>query len=412
MSHIRSAPLPDSCVLVAHAQPSCALWRPTARLRARIDRWLFQLGGTQQPASCSCSGGFSSCLRAMACCSSLRWRLMLSGSINYNLSLGFILTFLLAALGVNAILHTFRNLARLRISAGRVQPVFAGDTARFTLVHRQPDALDRYCDRHSPATARIAVHRRAGAQSTAVGVPRAGAGAGVLRPGRLTIFTRFPLGLFYAWAYAELDMHCIVYPRPEAGRVPLPPARGGTTRPALRTAPARKILPACAPTIRATRRAISRGKPPRAAKRCSPSNSAAAPTSELWLDWRAAPDTLDVEGRLSRLARWVLDAHARGFELRPAPAGHDDTAAPAATPNATAAWKRWHCYKARTHEQRAASAFVCATSAGCWARSRWSRRRTPSACRGGSRCWSSSCLHGASMSRSAASRCRANGSCC
>src|SRR5688572_12136967 len=70
--------------------------------------------------------------------------MMLIGSINYDLSLGFVLTFLLGALGVNAILHTYRNLARLEISPGRAQPVFAGDDARFTLVLKNPGALDRF----------------------------------------------------------------------------------------------------------------------------------------------------------------------------------------------------------------------------------------------------------------------------
>ena len=37
---------------------------------------------------------------------------------------------------------------------------------------------------------------------------------GVLRPGRLTLFTRFPVGLFHAWSYVDLDTHCVVYPRP------------------------------------------------------------------------------------------------------------------------------------------------------------------------------------------------------
>src|SRR3989304_6537630 len=59
--------------------------------------------------------------------------LMLIGSINYNLSLGYVLTFLLAGMGIVSILHTFRNLAHLYVSAGRVEPVFAGDTARFEL---------------------------------------------------------------------------------------------------------------------------------------------------------------------------------------------------------------------------------------------------------------------------------------
>src|SRR5882724_11421189 len=59
--------------------------------------------------------------------------LMLIGSINYNLSLGYVLTFLLAGLGVVSILHTFRNLAHLYVSAGRVAPVFAGDAAQFQI---------------------------------------------------------------------------------------------------------------------------------------------------------------------------------------------------------------------------------------------------------------------------------------
>src|SRR5690606_21950534 len=40
--------------------------------------------------------------------------------------------------------------------------------------------------------------------------------------------------------------------------------------------------------------------------------------SELWLDWEMPPHGLGVEEKLSQLARWVLDAHARGlaFGLR------------------------------------------------------------------------------------------------
>jgi uncharacterized protein (DUF58 family) len=40
--------------------------------------------------------------------------------------------------------------------------------------------------------------------------------------------------------------------------------------------------------------------------------------AELWLDWRQLPPQMDVEDRLSRLTRWVLDAHALGvtFGLR------------------------------------------------------------------------------------------------
>jgi len=58
---------------------------------------------------------------------------LLIGSINYALSLGFALTFLLAALGLTGMVHTARNLARIAISAGRAEPVFAGESAQFRL---------------------------------------------------------------------------------------------------------------------------------------------------------------------------------------------------------------------------------------------------------------------------------------
>src|ERR1700674_4230110 len=60
--------------------------------------------------------------------------LMLSGSVNYNLSLGFVLTFLLCAMAINSILYAFRNLARLRVMPGRAAAVFAGETGEFDVV--------------------------------------------------------------------------------------------------------------------------------------------------------------------------------------------------------------------------------------------------------------------------------------
>jgi uncharacterized protein (DUF58 family) len=41
---------------------------------------------------------------------------------------------------------------------------------------------------------------------------------GWLQPGRITAYTRFPLGLFHAWAYINIDMQALVYPAPSAER--------------------------------------------------------------------------------------------------------------------------------------------------------------------------------------------------
>ncbi len=250
---------------------------PYRALRAYLDRWMFQLGGetttsvvlVQRRIFILPSRHGLLFVGALA--------LMLSGSINYNLNLGFILTFLLAALGVNAILHTFRNLARLKISAGRAPPVFAGDTARFALVIDNPTTLERYSIGIAREARDLLYTDAPALQSTTAGVPVPAPQRGVLRPGRLTLFTEFPLGLCHAWAYAELDMQCIVYPRPESGRVPLPPASADDATGSHPAAPGRRISPGCAPIIPAIRRGILRGKPPRAVNRCSPSNSAAAP---------------------------------------------------------------------------------------------------------------------------------------
>ncbi len=68
---------------------------------------------------------------------------MLIGAINYNLSLGYGLVFLLAGLGVVAILHTFRNLVGTAITVGTPTPVFVGDTARFPLVLHSMNSRER-----------------------------------------------------------------------------------------------------------------------------------------------------------------------------------------------------------------------------------------------------------------------------
>src|SRR5947207_139458 len=64
--------------------------------------------------------------------------LLLLASINYSLSLGFLLTFLLASMAGVAMLHTWRNLAHLKIRPGRCDPVFAGETAHFGVTIETP----------------------------------------------------------------------------------------------------------------------------------------------------------------------------------------------------------------------------------------------------------------------------------
>lgn len=283
-------------------------------LKNRFAGWLFQLRGAE-------SGSIVLVQRRIFILPSphgltyvLALLLMLAGSINYSLNLGFVLTFLLTALGFNSILHTFRNLAGLKISSGRVRPVYAGDNAHFSLVVHNPSALERFSigvTRGGKDAVYIdAPARQALTVSVAVPAPR----RGILMPGRLTLFTRYPLGLCYAWAYVEPDVRCVVYPRPEADDIPLPlpqaQAGPGIAHGAGQEdfSGLRSYHPGDSPRHIAWK-AAARGQ-----GLLTKQFSGRAET-ELWLDWRSTPDALGVEGRLSRLARWVIDAHAAGLSF-------------------------------------------------------------------------------------------------
>ncbi len=288
-----------------------------AALKNRFATWLFQWRGPQ-------SGSIVLVQRRIFILPSRHGTiyvgalaLMLTGSINYNLSLGFLLTFLLTALGINAILHTFRNLARLRLSAGRVQPVFAGDVAHFALVLDNAGALDRYSIGITRDKKDIVYTDVPARRSAAVAMPVPAPRRGILHPGRFTLFTQFPLGLCYAWAYVDLAMNCLVYPRPEAGRVPLPvPAAHAGSGIAFGSGQEdfsglRSYHPGDSPRHIAWK-AAARGQG------LLTKQFSGRAYAELWLDWDATPVAIGTEGRLSRLARWIIDAHAAGltFGLR------------------------------------------------------------------------------------------------
>jgi len=237
---------------------------------------------------------------------------LLLGSINYVLSLGFALTFLLAGLGLAGMVHCTRNLAQLSIAAGRCDPTFAGEPAAFRLNLENPSDGDRpsILALHLGSGSRMVLDVAARATAEVTLAVRA-AERGWLPLGRVMLETRFPLGLFRAWGYIEPDARCLVYPRPEIS--PLPNAGSDDCSDAGRTrAPGsddfsglRAYQTSDSPRHVAWK-AVARG-----ADMLTKQFSGEA-RSALWLDWRLLPDGLDVEHRLSRLAGWVLAAERAG----------------------------------------------------------------------------------------------------
>jgi len=237
--------------------------------------------------------------------------LMLIGSINYSLSLGYVLTFLLAGLGTVSILHTFRNLAHLYVSTGRVMPVFAGDTAQFQIFLENRSDFDRHsvdltC-RGATVRCDVPVLR-----AVSVMVPLKSEKRGWLQLERVTMDTRYPLGLIRAWSYVQPDMRALAYPRPDTAFLPMP-------RSALETGNA--ISAGAGTDDFAGLRPYQASDSPRhiAWKATARSDSlltklfAGQAASELWFDWNDLPSGMHTEARLSRLSRWVLLAEEHGL---------------------------------------------------------------------------------------------------
>ncbi|HEV7393706.1 MAG TPA: DUF58 domain-containing protein [Burkholderiales bacterium] len=238
--------------------------------------------------------------------------LMLAGSINYNLSLGYALTFLLGSVGFSAMLHTFRNLAGLRIKAARTGPVFAGETARFAVCLQNPTATQRFSLALARKDSEPDVFDIAGEASVIATARVPSTRRGLLSAGRLTLYTRFPVGLYHAWAYVELDEHCVIYPRAAPPGLPLPPLAGSSGEAGGRDngredfAGLRPYHPGDSSRHIAWKAVARDGI-------LLTKQFTGHAASELWLSLDLAPEPLDVEGKLSCLTRWILDAHANGI---------------------------------------------------------------------------------------------------
>ena len=149
--------------------------------------------------------------------------LLLVTAINYQNNAIYLLAFLLVGQLVVAMFLTYANLAGLRLRRGSCVPAFAGDRVAFRL-HLQREAGRRHYAIAAGWPGQGVARSSLDGQSEAVvelyhDAPR----RGLLRPGRVRVETVYPLGLFRAWSWQDLQLACWVYPRPRMVR-PLPVA--------------------------------------------------------------------------------------------------------------------------------------------------------------------------------------------
>jgi len=240
---------------------------------------------------------------------------MLLGSLNYANNMGLGLTFLLAALGLVAMQACHRNLETLIARGAGTEPPFAGKDAIFRIALANPGGAPR-CELETSAgvSPELPVTVAAGGESTvSLRLPTRRRGTIVLDS--IEIATRFPYGLFRAWAVLHPAIHCLVYPQP-AAEAPPPPlaagvAGGGTARRGDDDFAGLKNYHPGDPPRRIAWKAFARSDEI-LVKEFS-GDAEATPVFDL-----ADAPGADLEARLSVLARWIVDAHARGvtFGLR------------------------------------------------------------------------------------------------
>ena len=248
---------------------------------------------------------------------------LLVASINYQLNLGYLLTFLLAGSAVVGMHICHATLRGITLHLKAPEPHFMGTSATLEVQISSERKTPRY-------GIGLAVHGAAGAPhhwawtdvpaqgQSIVQVAFAPERRGLHRIPTLTAETRFPLGTFRVWTYWRPAAQVLVYPAPE---IPAPPLPAGEPRGAgTGNAPSQGIGEFDGV------RAYRRGDPlklvvwKKAAKSLGTGtddlvsrDSQQAQRHELWLD-PALASLPDPEARISRLAAWVLQADRLGLD--------------------------------------------------------------------------------------------------
>jgi uncharacterized protein (DUF58 family) len=228
----------------------------------------------------------------------------------------------MAVVGMHA---THSNLVQLVLRGVRVEPVFAGDVAVFEVAVSNPGTLDRFALRFAfnpePALARGKRNRGSPSSAPAVSVevpargmrtvqvPLPAPDRGRLPARRITVETRFPFGLWRAWAYVTPALEAIVYPKPDEDAPPLPAAEGGRDE-ATGMAPSGDDFAGVRPYQAGDAQKLIAWRLAARSDDLSVKQFEAAGGGDLMLDFDALPSSLGLERRLSRLTRWVLDADA------------------------------------------------------------------------------------------------------
>ena len=135
---------------------------------------------------------------------------MLLASLNYGASLGFVMTFLLAGLGLLTMQHCHNNLLGVRVHFAGADPVFAGTEAAFRIRIENATRSPRFdIVMSADGTADGPVDLETGSSAT-LELRFEARTRGWRSLPRFSIATQHPGNLFRAWTWIHMDARCLV----------------------------------------------------------------------------------------------------------------------------------------------------------------------------------------------------------
>ena len=234
--------------------------------------------------------------------------------INCQLSLAFVVAFLLAGLMQAALLVSYRNLRGLIVRAGRSPHCKLGEPLVFSVALASPErtregvSLTTRIDGANKIVAQSSPRTVAGNATEVVPLKFTPTRRGLMSLRRIVVESRAPYGLIRAWSYVHFEWLGVVAPEPETPPPPLPLMAGdndGSASRNLHVAHDPDSLRDYAPGDSLKRVAW---------KQVAKSGDWYTRTGdsghrqEIELSWLAATLT-DTEARLSRMAAWLLRAN-------------------------------------------------------------------------------------------------------
>lgn len=135
-------------------------------------------------------------------------------AVKFDNQAAFMMLFMLAAVGLVAMIYTHNNVVNLQLSAHSSSPVFVGEVARFPVTITNPSNKPR----HSVWFVCAGFHQvmtidKSGSETITAELPTLQRGYYVCEP--IILSSQFPIGVLFCWSKRFISgQRCLVYPQP------------------------------------------------------------------------------------------------------------------------------------------------------------------------------------------------------